>query len=114
MSKKIIITESQLNMVIRNIHEGSVKETMVEEIFTFLKDNYEPTKGTYKQGGEYHETGMLVNKTNDEVVSVKSVFQYIKYKFDNVSDEFIKQVITDFMKGNITKDFQLSTSVSMK
>lgn len=113
MGKRIKITEQQVGVIIDSIFEDNNRERMVGKISGFLNQNYEPTKGTYKQGGEYHETGMLINKVNDEMITIKSVFDYIKYKFEGISEEFIKQILVDFMKGNLSKNNNISSNVQM-
>jgi len=113
MKKKLIITENQLNNLVGSICEVTNKERVTNKIISFLNSNYETTKGTYKEGGEFHEKAMFINKVNDEMITVKSLFDYLKYKFDGISDEFIKQIITDFSKGNLKDGNKLSKNVKM-
>lgn len=113
MKKKLIITENQFNLLVNDIFESTNKERIIGNVVNFLNSNYQPTKGTYKKGGEFHEKAMFINKTNEEMITVKSLFDYLKYKFKGVSEEFIKQIITDFSKGHLKKEYQLSKNVKM-
>lgn len=111
--KKLIINEKQLNSLVNNLTENLGHEHKIKNVFNFLENNYQPTKGTYKKGGEFHERIMIVNKTNEELLTLKSLLKYIEYKFENYSREFIKQVITDWISGFIKKDnYILSKNVS--
>lgn len=107
MARKVLISESQLKMLSNYICENDSHSTMVRRIVADLDLNYEPSKGTYKKGGEYHEEPMVLNKVNQELMTAKSLFDYMKYKYD-FGDEFIQQVINDWFKGNLTDSDKLS------
>lgn len=112
---KIKINERQVGLIIENICENNNRELVVRKISRFLHQNYEPTRASYKKGGEFHEEVMLINKVTDEMEELKEVFKYVKYKFEGLSPEFLKQVLIDFMKGNLADkdDNQLSSNVQM-
>ena len=49
--------------------------------------------------------------TDGEEISAKSLFEYFKSKYD-INEEFIKQVIKDWVSGKITDNYQLSKNVT--
>lgn len=103
MKKKIRITESQMNRLLEN----SVHSNMVKQMKTELDSNYEPIEKFVREGGEYFEKPMINVKADNETITPKSLFEYLKFKY-KVNDEFIKQVIRDWMYGNISDDYGLS------
>lgn len=114
MARKVIISEKQLEKIANFIIvESNAKEILVKRIVTDLDMNYEPTKGTYKQGGEYFEESMIKNKVNGEMMTVKSLLDYLRYKY-KLGDDFLKQIIKDWYNGNIDKTYILSKNVPIK
>ena len=109
MKTKLIITESQYKRIIleTNIHSGLVKQ-MKE----FLDMSYEPTESVMREGGEYFNKPMIKVKADEEIISPKNLYEYMKYKFE-AGDEFTKQVIRDWMFNKITDDYQLSRNVAL-
>jgi hypothetical protein len=109
MKKKLIITESQFNRIIveMDIHGG-----MVRQMKEFLDMSYEPVQKFVRKGGEYFEKPMIMVKVDEEIISPKELYEYMKYKF-KTGDDFIKQVIKDWMFNKITDDYQLSKNVSL-
>jgi hypothetical protein len=112
MKKKIIITESQMNRLKVNLVESSFHATMVKQIKEELDSNYEPVAKFVREGGEYFEKPMITVKVDNEVITPKSLYEYMKYKY-KVNDEFIKQVIRDWMFGKITDNYGLSKNVPL-
>lgn len=94
------------------IVESNAQETLIKRIVDDLNTNYEPTKGTYKKGGEYFEEPMISNKVSDEMVTAKALLDYMCYKY-KVNDEFIKQVISDWYNGSISDSYTLSKNVAL-
>lgn len=111
MKKKLIITESQLSRIL-NINESTVHSTMVKKIKEFLDYGYEPSQAFVREGGEYFEKPMITVKLDDETISPKDLYEYLKEKF-KMGDDFTKQVIEDWMFNKISEDYQLSKNVSM-
>jgi len=109
MKTKLIITESQYNRIIAesNQHSGMVK--VMKE---FLDKSYEPVENFVREGGEYFEKPMVKVKLDEEIISPKALYEYMKYKFE-AGDEFTKQVIRDWMYNKITDDYQLSKNVAL-
>jgi hypothetical protein len=112
MKKKIIITESQMNRLKVNLVESSAHAIMVKQMKEELDGNYEPVVKFVREGGEYFEEPMVTVKVDKEVITPKSLYEYMKYKY-KVNDEFIKQVIRDWMFGKITDNYGLSKNVSL-
>ena len=112
MTKKVIISERQLRVIADYISEANQQEALIKKIKADLDLNYEPSNGTYKKGGEYFEEPMIMNKVNQELMTPKSLFDYMKYKYE-LGDNFIKQIIDDWYKGNLNDSDRLSKNVSM-
>lgn len=129
MKKKLIITESQLERLKVTLHEQNSHALIVKQLKNELDANYEPIDKFVRKGGEYSPSAMVRVKTDEEEISVKDLYEYLKYKFkigeDMVdetdggkpktrpSSEFLKQVIRDWMSGQITDDFSLSKNVPL-
>jgi hypothetical protein len=111
MKKKIIITERQFSRLKQSLNENA-HSTMVKKMKEDLDMNYETVQKFVREGGEYYETPMIEVKADGEVISPKSLYEYIKYKY-NVGEDFTKQVIRDWVFGKITDDYQLSKNVAM-
>ncbi len=112
MAKKVIISENQLKMLKEYICESDNHETMVRRVVAELDLNYEPSQGTYKKGGEYHEESMVLNKVNQELMTAKSLSDYLKYKH-KLGEEFLQQIINDWFKGNLKDSDSLSKNISI-
>jgi len=110
--KKIKITEQQYNRLEKILAEGAVHSNLVKQIKTELDANYSPTMKFVRKGGEYTEQPMVVVLADEEVISPESLFNYVKYKY-KVNDEFIKQVISDWMFGKIDDNFTLSKNIAL-
>lgn len=113
MKKKLIITEAQLKRLEQMLEENTAHSSLVKQMKSELDKNYEPIEKYVREGGEYFEKPMVKVKADDECISPKSLFEYLKFKY-KVNDEFTKQVIRDWMFGNITDDFRLSKNISMR
>lgn len=112
MARKVIISENQLKMLKNHICEADAHETMVRRVVADLDLNYEPSQGTYKKGGEYHEQAMVLNKVNQELMTPKSLLDYMTYKH-GLGAEFTQQVIDDWFKGNLENSNTLSKNVTI-
>lgn len=113
MKTKLIITESQFDRLKTFITESEVYTSMVKQMSEDLTANYTPMENYVREGGEYHGQKMVKINVDDEVISPKSLFEYMKNKY-NMGDDFTKQVITDWMFGNIGEDYLLSKNVPLK
>jgi len=112
MGTKVIISENQLKVLKNYICESDAHETMVRRIVADLDLNYEPSQGTYKKGGEFHEEAMILNKVSQELMTVRSLFDYFKYKYQ-LGDEFIQQIINDWYRGDLNNSSRLSKNITM-
>jgi hypothetical protein len=113
MKTKLIITESQFNKVKTILSENTMHARMVKEMKNFLDANYTPTENYVREGGEYFGKTMFKVNADEELVSPKQVYEYMLYKF-GLSEVFTKQVIKDWVSGNIGEDYMLSKNVSMR
>lgn len=87
--------------------------SIVKQMKEFLDAGYQPVDRFVREGGEYYEKPMIMVKLDEEIISPKDLFEYMKYKFE-MGDEFTKQVIRDWMFNKITDDYQLSKNVGLK
>jgi hypothetical protein len=109
MSTKLIITESQYKKLINHINENNMHQNLVGKLVSDLNMNYEPMIGIMRENGEYFEKPMVKVKVDESEITPKELFEYFKKKY-KLGDEFTKQVIQDWMFGNI-KDNMLSKNV---
>ena len=112
MGKKIIITESQLERLKANINEGEAHSKVVKQMKGELDKNYQPIEKFVREGGEYYEKPMIMVKADEEAITPKALFEYMKAKY-KMGDDFTKQVISDWVHGKITDDFRLSKNVTL-
>lgn len=110
MKKTIIITETQLQNLVNFINESN-QTTIVNKIVKFLNKSYEPAIGTVKKGGEYFDKAMVKNNINNEILTLANLFEYLKYKFDGLNPELIKQIIKDWYTGNLKDSNKLSKNI---
>jgi hypothetical protein len=113
MKKRIKITETQLSRLSILLAESNAHSSIVKQIKTELDANYEPVDKFVRKGGEYFNEAMIMVKVDEELITPKSLFEYMKTKY-GVNDEFIKQVIRDWVDNKITDDYRLSKNISMK
>lgn len=113
MKKRIIIHESQLGVLKRFITEDTAHARIVKMMKEELDKNYQPIEKFVREGGEYFEEAMIMVKADEEVISPKSLYEYMKSKY-KVGDDFTKQVIRDWVDGKITDDYRLSKNVPMR
>ena len=115
MAKKIKITEQQLKMLTFVIKESSHK-TIVKKISDMLTANYQPTSAIFREGGEYFDKGMIMNKTDEQLISPNDLLEYLRLKFalkDNKNvTEALQTVIRDWYNGKIDHSYNLSKNVS--
>lgn len=112
MGTKLIITERQLDVLRVRLNEANSHESLVKKIITDLNTNYEPMIGIMRKEGEYHENAMVKIKVDGSEIEVADLFKYLKKKY-NLGDDFIKQVIKDWMFGTLKGD-SLSKNVAIK
>ena len=112
MRKRIIITETQFKNLKKRLIEVNLHSNMVKTLKEFLDMYYERVDTFVREGGEYFDKIMIKNKIDDELITPKSLYEYMKYKFD-VNEEFVKQVIRDWVSGSINDDYQLTKNVSI-
>lgn len=113
MKRKLIITESQYERLRQNLQENTVHSNMVRRMKEELDNNYAPIEKFVREGGEYFSEAMIMVKADEEVITPKALFEYFKYKYD-LGEDFIKQVIRDWVDGKITDDYRLSKNVPLK
>lgn len=111
MKKRLIITETQLEKLKLGLNENA-HSNLVKRMKEELDKNYAPIEKFVREGGEYYEKSMVMVKADEEAITPKDLYEYMKFKY-KVGDEFTKQVIKDWMYGKITDDFRLSKNVPL-
>ena len=112
MKKKLIITESQSERLRTHLHESVVHSKMVKRMKEDLDKNYEPIEKFVREGGEYAEKPMIMVKADEETITPKALYEYLKYKY-KMGEAFTQQVIRDWVDGKITDDFRLSKNIPL-
>jgi hypothetical protein len=112
MKKKLIITESQLERLKSTINESVVHSNMVKRMKEDLDKNYQPIEKFVREGGEYESRPMIMVNADEETITPKDLYEYLKYKY-KMGETFTKQVIRDWVDGKITDDFRLSKNVAL-
>jgi hypothetical protein len=113
MKKKLIITETQLKVLKNHISESLTHSSIVRQMKEELDTNYAPTENFVREGGEYKTKKMIMVKVDEELISPKALFEYMKAKY-KMGDEFTKQVIRDWVNGKIGDNYSLSKNVPLK
>lgn len=113
MGKKIIISENQFNSLKERLVETSVYSNVVKQMKEYLDANYTPSENYVKEGGEYKPKKMFEINVDGELISPKSLYDHMLYKF-NMGEEFTKQVIRDWSAGRIDDTYMLSKIVPIK
>jgi hypothetical protein len=112
MKKRIKITETQLERLKTSINEANAHSNIVKQMKEDLDKNYQPIEKFMREGGEYYEKPMIKIMADEEVITPKALFEYLKYKY-KMNDEFTKQVIRDWVDGKISDDYRLSKNISL-
>jgi hypothetical protein len=112
MKKKLIITESQLTRLKQYITESAIHTSLVKQMKEELDKNYLPISKFVREGGDYNEQPMIQVKADEEVITPKDLYEYMKRKY-GVGESFTQQVIRDWVDGKISKNYQLSKNVTI-
>ena len=115
MKKKVIITESQLKAIVNRLNETEQATLIIKTIADDLLMNYEPALATVNTGLEYNRKAIITKKVDGDKLSASALFDYMTSKYPKVTDDFIKQVITDWYNGVLNgKNYMLSKSVKFR
>lgn len=112
MNTKLIITESQLERLQKRLIESTTFTSMVKKISEDLSANYTPTENFVREGGEYNSMPMFKVNVDEELISPKSLYEYMLSKY-KMGESFTQQVIRDWYDGTITKDYMLTKNVPL-
>lgn len=113
MSTKLIITETQLERLKLRLVETTAFTTMVKRMKEDLDSNYTPTENYVREGGEYKSVPMFKVNVDDELISPKALYEYLKSKY-NMGESFTQQVIRDWVSGTISDEYMLTKNVPLK
>ena len=109
----ILINESQYDMLQKHINESQVYARMVKMILTFILKNYEPMVANELDGMDYKQEYRIKKKVDGQEISPEALRSYLTTKFAGVSKEFVSQIITDWVNGEIGDDYSLTKNVSL-
>ena len=112
MKRKLIITESQMNKLKSTLSENHRFTSMVKQMAEDLTANYSPSENYVREGGEYSTKRMIKVNLDEELISPKALFEYMKSKY-KMGDEFTQQVINDWYFGRFKEDYGLSKNVPL-
>ena len=112
MGKKIKISETQLSKLKNTLVENAIHSNLVKQITSELSKNYKPIEKFVRQGGEYFEKKMIEVLADGEVITPKSLFEYLQFKY-KVSEDLIKQIIKDWASGSIDDNFTLTKNIPL-
>ena len=113
MRRRLIITERQLSAITRVINENSGYDSIVKEVVRDLDSNYKKAIETYRDGNEYKQRRVFEVVVDGELITPHNLLEYLKLKYSNLGDNFLKQVINDWVDGKI-KDGMLSKNIGTK
>ena len=102
-----------MSILVEHLNEATVRANTVNKIKADLDLNYEPQVVTKRKGGEYFEDAGFRIKADDSLTDGKSLLRYLSMKYEDVGEEFLKQVIRDWSNDDI-EDGMLSTKVSLE
>lgn len=112
--KKLIITESQYNRIIKSFINESDYHVILDNVIDDLNKNYESVTAVIKDYHDYNEESRIKVKVDNSVISPKDLLEYFKYKYHGVCGEnFLKQVIDDWYHGRV-KNGMLSKNITLK
>jgi len=95
----------------KEIISESVNANAVKKVVKYLKQYYEPVNADFPIGNEFINKLMFKKLGDEEMITQDELLKYLKSKFKNYSDNFINQVISDWVNGNITYDYTLSKNI---
>ncbi len=111
--KRIVITERQREVLVKfQLNEANDYEYIVKNIVDDLNLNYEPVVGTYRQGGEYFEKPIVKIKVDGQTTTPKELLDYLKYKNKSAGDKLLRQILKDWVNGDI-ENYTLSKNVGL-
>lgn len=111
MKKKLIITESQMTRLKKQIINESTSSIIVNKMKEELDRNYSKSEKFVKEGGDYSSKLMFEIKVDGEIISAESLCEYLTNKYKTLK-EFTQQVIRDWVDGKISKHGMLTKNIS--
>ena len=110
MSRKILINEKQLGVLKDLINESQANVRLKNSINTFLKKDYEPSRGVKRLANEFFDTALIKKKIDNEIITPKALCDYISHKFSGLS----KTEIKDSIEGWYHEDYDSETGMRKK
>lgn len=111
--KRIVITERQKEILTKfELNEATDYELIVKQVVDNINLNYKPVVGTYRKGGEYFEKPIIEVKADGQTITPKELLEYLKFKYKSAGDKLLRQIITDWVNGDI-KDYMLTKNVGL-
>ena len=114
MKRKLIVTESQYNRLLKPTLNESDFHIILDDVLEDLNKNYESVTAVVRDYHDYNEQSKIKVKVDGSVISPKDLLEYLKYKYHGVCGEnFLKQVIDDWYHDRI-KNGMLSKNITLK
>lgn len=110
--KKLVINENQYLFLEKTILETQNYDRIFKQMVEDLDLNYEPASGMKQISNEFYTESLISKKVNGETITPKLLLDYLKHKYVGVNEEFIKQLLTDWYKGNLKKGGRLTKNVN--
>ena len=107
MSKKVIINKRQMGVIKNHINETVANVRLKNRIQDFLESDYEATGGVERMGNEFYTKAFIKKKIDGEMISPKSLSDYLKHKFVGID----KSVIKDSLEGWYHGDYDRETGM---
>ena len=101
-----------MNKLKSTLSENHRFTSMVKQMAEDLTANYSPSENYVREGGEYSTKRMIKVNLDEELISPKALFEYMKSKY-KMGDEFTQQVINDWYFGRFKEDYGLSKNVPL-
>ena len=104
MSKKLIITPNQFSKLTLVIKENNANVKLKNKMHNFLESDYEPSGGVKEMGNEFYNTALVKKKIDGNFITPKALKDYMKHKFDGVSDKEIDNSIEGWFRGDYDRE----------
>jgi hypothetical protein len=95
------------------LNEANDYHLIIKKIVDELDLNYEPAVGMNRERGEYFEKPVIKIKADGDMIRPKDLLEYLRYKNPTVGDKLLKQIIFDWVNGNID-NYSLTKNIALR
>jgi hypothetical protein len=100
MSKKLIITKKQLDVIKNYVQENVANVRLKNKIHKFLDADYEPSMGVKKMANEFYNQPLIKKKLDGSSITPNALAEYIAHKFAGMKREDINDCIEGWYHGD--------------